>query len=486
MNRLKRSFKKRKEILIVVGTFNTFFVILYIYLILSGKMDLESFSTELVGIALSALVSTLLTMWLTRNDILEDDFRRKKEQFGVIAFEDGYKSFLGNGDSESILHIYNWKEFFTKHNQDKELDIVGVALRGFFEDENSSLPHLLLMLCIKNNFKINIILANPYSDEVKIQAMGQHKNSETHIADSIQKTYNNFILEINELDHQYEKGELTCPQRPSLLLKDRFTIMFCKSMPKAFIIRSGAHMIITPYQMQAEGPATSPTLIVKDADSNGFYEKYRRYIDRLKDLSISHDALQRHVSSQIFFDQSYGDSISQEFKDDLRECSSVDILGLGQNRMFTIFEHELIKLAQNGGKINAIIAKPDGASTKMCVARSLIHESLEDAIREHKSAINTLISIRDKHARTKANIKVYTWDCFFPYTMYGFNLDNPARAKMYIWITNLFAYSHERDGFIIDGRFEPEQLEKYRKQYEKVKEAAIKEHGEISHKLSLN
>lgn len=44
--------------------------------------------------ALSALLSTFLAIWLTKNDILEDDFLNKKAKFGIITFEEGYKSFL--------------------------------------------------------------------------------------------------------------------------------------------------------------------------------------------------------------------------------------------------------------------------------------------------------------------------------------------------------------------------------------------------------
>ena len=44
--------------------------------------------------ALSALLSTFLAIWLTKNDILEDDFLNKKTKFGIITFEEGYKSFL--------------------------------------------------------------------------------------------------------------------------------------------------------------------------------------------------------------------------------------------------------------------------------------------------------------------------------------------------------------------------------------------------------
>lgn len=124
--------------------------------------------------------------------------------------------------------------------------------------------------------------------------------------------------------------------------------------------------------------------------------------------------------------------MTQEFKNDLR-------MGRGQNKMFTGFEKDLIEILQRGGKIRAI---------------------------------------RDQYANNMSDVKVYTRDCLFPYTMYVFNMYDPINSKMYIWINNLFAYSNNRDGFVIEGRFEQEHMEKYKHQYEQAIEAAIKAQGE--------
>lgn len=53
-----------------------------------------NFVEDVIAMALSALLSTFLAIWLTKNDILEDDFLNKKTKFGIITFEEGYKSFL--------------------------------------------------------------------------------------------------------------------------------------------------------------------------------------------------------------------------------------------------------------------------------------------------------------------------------------------------------------------------------------------------------
>jgi len=101
--------------------------------------------------------------------------------------------------------------------------------------------------------------------------------------------------------------------------------------------------------------------------------------------------------------------------------------------MFTNLERQLIQIVQRGGTIQAVMAKPEGASTNMCVARSLIHEDVEGAVAEHKRAINILLSIRDKFcANDLSRVKIYTWDCFFPYTMYAFNIEDLNNCRIYI------------------------------------------------------
>ena len=222
--------------------------------------------------------------------------------------------------------------------------------------------------------------------------------------------------------------------------------------------------------------------VYRDADPDGFFDQYKKYIDRLLELSTPFEKLNKNKLIKDFFTQPYGNNLSEEFYKDLRTCDSLDILGLGQKLMFTNLEVELNDILKRGGSITAVLSKPDGAATQMCVARSLIHSSLEGAISEHKSAIDILIKTKNRCNAVK-RVKIYIWDCFFPYTMYAFNLNNPQKVKMYIWITNMFAYSSERDGFVIDGRFESAAVNKYKDQYLAVINAAKNSGGEVTKSL---
>lgn len=265
-NSLKRKLKKRKRVLFAVLIVVVMASCWYGYLIFKDKsMNLKQFAEEFVAMAISALVSTFLAIWLTKNDIIEDDFSVKKDKFGIITVESGYRKFFQNADSESYLKVLNFEQFFTKNNKEKIIQIVGVALRGFFTDENESLVEKLLYLCINEQYSVQIILANPYSDEVKIQSIGQNKGNEEHISKSIMSTYSKFQNAILSFDSKYAEGSFKCVEKPSIILKQKFMMQFSTSMPKALIIRAGTTIMITPYQLQQEGPSVAPTIIARDA-----------------------------------------------------------------------------------------------------------------------------------------------------------------------------------------------------------------------------
>lgn len=479
---MKNRLKRRKNIIFIIVGVLTVLAIWYAYVLYKTKAtNWAGFIEELLAMALSSLISTAIAIWLTRNDILEDDFTQKKDQFGLVTIENGYKNFFSNNDCFAYLHINSWEEFFEKDNDSREIDIVGIALNGFFDDERASLVSTLLLLCLRKNYKVSIIIGNPYSDEIKKQSIGQKKSNENHISSSALTTYEKFKKQIEEINQRYAKGLLSCKKSPSEILNDNFSFLFSDSLPKALIIRAGAYMMVTPYQLQEEGPSGAPTLIVKEADRIGYFSRYKTYVQRLKELSCDYKSLRRNkkIKMAYFFDQPYATNCSQEFFDDLLKCHSLSILGLGQNKMFTNLEGQFIQLIQRGGTIQAVMSKPDGASTEMCVARSLIHENVAEARIEHKQAINKLLGIRDKFGTSKSSVEVLTWDCFFPYTMYAFDIDVPEKSKIYIWITNLFAYSSERDGFVISGMHDKAYAEKYIRQYLHVVEQARKEGGII-------
>lgn len=77
-------------------------------------------------------------------------------------------------------------------------------------------------------------------------------------------------------------------------------MQFSTSMPKALIIRAGTTIMITPYQLQQEGPSVAPTIIARDADPEGFFDQYKKYIDRLLELSTPFEKLNKNKLTKDF------------------------------------------------------------------------------------------------------------------------------------------------------------------------------------------
>lgn len=456
-HRIKRRQKALLRLMIVTVLMTCIMYLLY-------KINLDkSFIFDMSTMMVSALVSTILAIYITKDDIMENDYTEKKEEFGIITFEKGYNEIFRSEDGRNYLKADNWNYFF-QNSKDHKIVIVAVHANGFFDHDEWI--KCLLNLALNNKYIVNIILANPYNDEVISEAVAERKESPDHIKDKIIATKKAFQLEIEYLDSCAEDGEI----KPSAILKERFRLLFSDTLPKALIFRTGQYMIVSPYSF--ESPEYAPTLIIERSRGTSFYDNYERYINRMIEKAIPFEDLKKHVSPEKFFDQQY-DKLSSEFYEDLQQCQSLDILGLGQKHMLTTLRQELIELVDRGGRIGAVLSDPNGDSTKMCANRSLDNKRVSDACSEHVLAINKLIDMKQK--RPNADIKVYIWDCFFPYTMYIFNYnkddkdcENRKNIKIYLWITNLFEESRMRHGFLIDEKFDSELVKRYIKQYDAV------------------
>lgn len=182
--------------------------------------------------------------------------------------------------------------------------------------------------------------------------------------------------------------------------------------------------------------------------------------------SLFHNRLSKSKNdAREFFDQNYV-NLSKEFLADLKNCKSLSVIGLGQNRMIRSYGGKFAEILKREGKVNFILTDPDGESTKMCAKRSSLNrDGISEDITIHKEAINRLLDIKTKNGR-KINIKVA--DIMFPYTMYAFNIEEEKEATIYIWFTPLFEPSEKRLGFRVTGVNDPEVVESFVKQFEEV------------------
>lgn len=459
----KRIQRRRKGLIKLIIIFAVGILILFItYDNSNDDISIKQITFEVTTMVVSALLSTIIAIYMTKDDIMENDYIEIKDDFGIITFKSGYEEIFRNGDCKVYLNSSDWQQFF-QTAKDHKICIVGVHINGFFENEKYR--KCLLNLCLENDYIVDIILANPYSDEVIQQAYAEKKTSDDYIKNKILETYNLFQQDIKILDEQYScfSHSVNDYNKPSERLRDKFKILFSNTLPKALIFRVGEYMIVSPYLFAS--PSQAPTLIVENSRAISFYDNYENYIKRLKETSKEYCMLNKHLPVSKFFDQPYRNP-SSEFYEDMYVCESLDILGLGQKHMFTHLEQQIIKIIERNGSVSIILGDPDGTSTEMCVKRSLIHNNLDDAVTEHKITINTILQIKEKYNADK--LKVYIWDCFFPYTLYIFNKGNKEKIKIYVWLTNLFEVAEKRLGFVIEGKNEPEQVENYLKQYNGV------------------
>lgn len=225
---------------------------------------------EFIIMVVSALVSTTLAIYMTKEDIMENDYAEKKDEFGILTFESGYSAIFQNKDCEEYLGSKSWEQFF-ENATDKKICIVGLHINEFFEN-NQNRKHLL-QLCLKG-YKLDIILANPYSEEVLKQSRSENKPSSEYIRNKILNTYKLFVDDISKVNGIYPSqfASSGIEHKPSDIIEANFNIHFSDTLPKALIFQSGSYMIISPYVHQ--NPSHAPTLVVENSRATSFFENY--------------------------------------------------------------------------------------------------------------------------------------------------------------------------------------------------------------------
>lgn len=397
---------------------------------------------EITAMAISAFISTILAIYMTKEDILENDYVEKKDDFGVLTYEEGYQTVFQNKDAETYLKSMDWEHFFTHAKIDKKLYFVGISFYSFFED--IKMRKLLYKLCAENNYDIYIILANPFDREIERVNLVEEKTDKHELQQRILRTYKFFEKDLQ--DTQFMDGKIH--------------IWFSIAIPTSLIIKSGKYMIVTPYML--ENPERAPTIIVEDSKSYSFYEKYDNYLQIIEKHHYTYKQLRKSISTRDFFTQSYT-KLSAEFYSDIENSNYVAVIGLSQRRMLLTLGSYYRQLLKKGVKIDIILTDPDGESTKMCARRSSGNrKDIEGDINVHKEAINRLIDMK-----TEGEIRIYISDFMYPYTMYAFNCEKKVteKTKMYIWQTVLFESSDIRPGFVCEGREDRERMESYFRQF---------------------
>ncbi len=254
MNRWKYAFKTRfywTIILVALGV---------IALLIKIRISDITIS-ELVTCIGTSLISAGITIFLIKFDIMSELKNDYMDKYGIISIEGGRNEIFKDNTRREFNYV-DWKEFLKK-SSDKTIDIVGISMYSFFYPDD--LIDFVINLA-KKKYKIRIFFASPLSEELNLQSIEEEK--EGKLKEHIEFLSKEFIGRI--LKHEKKDK-----------INKYLTLYYCKTLPKAFIVRSGNKMCITPYLLK--GPFKEPTIIAynKNMGKSSYYEAYYEYIKKL-------------------------------------------------------------------------------------------------------------------------------------------------------------------------------------------------------------
>lgn len=172
------------------------------------------------------------------------------------------------------------------------------------------------------------------------------------------------------------------------------------------------------------------------------------------------------VSSISFFSENYSYN-SDDFQMTFRSAHELYVIGMGQTRMIIAYGAQISRILSEGGKTYFILGDPDGVGTEMSMKRGSARQSIERTRQEHWSSIERLASL-NKASNNKGIIEVRFVDMLMPFTLYGFDLNDPLKAKIYVWLTPFQEPSENRPGFMLSAMQDPKWFNFFRLQFEKL------------------
>lgn len=202
---------------------------------------------ELLGNFAIGIVGSILSLIVIRSQLEKVFDSLNLKNSGIKGYKNGYPE---------ILESLGGAETFFTLRMNKKIDVFGIAMSGFFE-ENSIVD--LLYRRAKKGYQVRVFFADPESEELKNQEQTENKPGELQL---------NIKRLTRELSDKFsaEKGT-----------RNKIKIYHLRSLPRAFILRSGNRMIVTNYLY--EGPTQAPSIYLKDDDYLNAFEKYLDYIE---------------------------------------------------------------------------------------------------------------------------------------------------------------------------------------------------------------
>ncbi|RWX52717.1 hypothetical protein [Photobacterium chitinilyticum] len=236
-----------------------------ILIVLSEFAGNVTFSTVAHNLGI-ALLSASIALYISHQDFEKAIKAKNFEDLGIKDFAPGYHSFISDGES--------LESFFRSCGRSKELDIVGIAMNGFI-DQNRIIQRIEDKS--KEGFRVRVIFADPNSDQVLIQSKVEGKGK--RLVRDAQENISDFVS-------RFGIGES---------VNKNVSIHVSKSVPRYFILRSGGTMIVTSYLLDGPDESVSYIYESRGATSNP-YEFYLDYINKLTEFSYSEEELKTLTS----------------------------------------------------------------------------------------------------------------------------------------------------------------------------------------------
>ncbi len=245
MNKWKWALKAKRYWVVML-------LILGIGIIIIQNMISVDYIKNILTCVGTSLISASITIFLIKFDIMDMIQSSSMEKFGVIDICNGRDHIFENNDMRD-LKAHNWEEFL-RQSSDKTIDIIGISMYSFLVTKNI----LTVIYKIAKKYTIRIVFADPFSTEVRLQS--EEENKPNKLKENIEWLSKKIIEE--------DKTQ-------------SIKVYYSKTLPKAFIVRSGSKMIITPYLLK--GPFEEPTIVASNTGyaDNTYYETYKNYIEKI-------------------------------------------------------------------------------------------------------------------------------------------------------------------------------------------------------------
>jgi hypothetical protein len=167
-----------------------------------------------------------------------------------------------------------------------------------------------------------------------------------------------------------------------------------------------------------------------------------------------------------FFKENYVHN-SPEFQDSFKTSSDVIIFGMSQNRMITAYGEQIRRILSEGGNVKFIVTEPDGIGTEMSIKRGSTPGKVDSIRLLHWGALERL-KVYPKGPTCKGSLEVKLIDLLPPYTMYGFDMSDSIKGRIYVWLTPFREPSENRPGFVLSPLRDPEWFAFFRHQFKRL------------------